>query len=521
MSVNRRAKSRPAGAGGAGKGGADYRAAEAAIWARGVEWRDLDPTLDRVRALTDLLGDPQRGYPVIHVTGTNGKTTTVRMIDALLRQRGLRVGSFTSPSLHTLRDRITIDGEPISPDRFAEAYADVAPYVEMVDRSVGRMSFFEVLTGMALAAFADAPVDVAVLEVGLGGVWDATNVADAAVAVVTPVALDHTAHLGESIERIAREKAGIIKSESIAILAQQPIESARVLLERAARVGATVAREGLEFGVLQRDVAVGGQRLRLQGLHAVYDEVFLPLHGRHQAHNAACALAAVEAFASGAPTEGATDLVDRITRGGAGNGTSSAGDSRDLAENGALDPELVQAGFSTVSSPGRLEVVRRGPTVLVDVAHNPAGMAASAEAVGEEFDFTRLIGVVAVMGDKDVAGLLAALEPVLTGVVVTRNSSSRSMPERELGELASEVFGDDRVVVVPRLDEAIDRALAWAEEDGEYLGAGVLITGSVVTAADARTLLRAPGSGTGPAPGAASGSASGAAGAVSDSGGGA
>jgi folylpolyglutamate synthase/dihydrofolate synthase len=471
-----------AGPGGADEHGLAYREAQAAIWARGVEWRDLDPSLDRIRALTDLLGDPQRGYPVIHVTGTNGKSTTVRMIDALLRERGLRVGSFTSPSLHTMRDRITIDGEPVSPERFAAAYADVAPYVEMVDAGeYGRMSFFEVLTGMAFAAFADAPVDVAVFEVGLGGAWDATNVADGQVAVVTPIDIDHTRLLGETVEEIAGEKAGIIKPHAVAVLAQQSVEAARVLLERSVEVEATVAREGLEFGVLHREFAVGGQQVQLRGLHGTYDDVFLPLYGAHQAHNAACALAAVEAFASGrgAFEAGAPDDV-RAT--GAG----------DLA----LDPELVRGAFARVTSPGRLEVVRRGPTVLVDSAHNPAGMAASAEAVDTEFGFTRLIGVVAVMGDKDVSGVLAHLESLLTAIVVTRNSAPRSMPAEELGELAVDMFGPERVHVVPRLDEAIDRGLALAEETGEFVGVGVLITGSVVTAADARTLLRVPGAGS-------------------------
>jgi folylpolyglutamate synthase/dihydrofolate synthase len=444
--------------------GSSYEDAVRGIRARGVEW-DLDPTLDRMRDLVDILGSPQRGYPVIHVTGTNGKSSTARMIDALMRERGLRVGLYTSPELHSMRERIVIDGEPLSAERFAEVYDDVLPYAEMADaKNAGKISFFEILTAMAYAAFADAPVDVAVVEVGMGGTWDATNVADGSVAVVMPIGLDHTQYLGGTIEEIAGEKAGIIKPGSIAVLAQQPVEAAEVLLRRATEVGATVAREGLEFGVLQRELAVGGQQVRLQGLHGVYDDVFLPFFGAHQASNAACALAAVEAFASGRPTG-------------------------EPAGEGHLDPDLVRAAFVNAASPGRLEVVRTGPTVLVDAAHNPAGMAATVAAVTEDFGFTRIVGIVAVMADKDAAGLLEELEPVLDEVIVTRNSSPRSLPARDLAAVANDVFGEDRVHLLPRLDDAIDRAIGLADESGEYAGAGVLITGSVTTAGDARLLL--------------------------------
>jgi folylpolyglutamate synthase/dihydrofolate synthase len=447
--------------------GTSYAEAVRGIRARGVEW-DIDPTLDRMRDLIDILGSPQRAYPVIHITGTNGKSSTARMIEALLRERGLRIGLYTSPELQTMRERISVDGEPVSEERFAELYDDVLPYAEMVDAKHDvKVSFFEMLTAMAYAAFADAPVDVAVVEVGMGGEWDATNVADGAVAVVTPIGLDHTRLLGDSLPAIAGEKAGIIKPDSIAVVAQQPVEAAEVLLRRATEVGATVAREGIEFGVLQREVAVGGQRVRLQGLRGVYDDVFLPLFGDYQAGNAACALAAVEAFASGRAT-----------------GESAGGTD-------ALDADLVRAAFVNTASPGRLEIVRTGPTVLVDAAHNPAGMAATAGAVTEEFGFTRLIGILAVMADKDAAGLLEELEPVVDELIVTRNSSPRSMAAQDLAEVASDVFGEDRVHVVPRLDDAIDQAIGLADESGEFAGAGVLITGSVVTAGDALLLLRA------------------------------
>ncbi|MBB6472432.1 dihydrofolate synthase/folylpolyglutamate synthase [Sphaerisporangium rubeum] len=406
----------------------------------------------------DLLGQPQRAYPVVHITGTNGKSSTARMVDTLLRERNLRVGRFTSPHLTSMRERITVDGKPLSEERFVQVYEDVLPYLELVDQRHGRLSFFETLTAMAYAAFADAPVDVAVVEVGMGGTWDSTNVADGTVAVVTPISLDHTAYLGPDIDAIAREKAGIIKPGATAVLAQQPVEAAEVLLRRVAEVGATVAREGLEFGVLQRGGAMGGQMLRLQGLKGVYDEVFLPLYGDHQAGNAACALAAVEML--------------------------TAGDE-------PLDADLVRNAFAQVSSPGRLEVVRRGPTVLVDAAHNPGAAESVVEAIDESFGFSRLIGVVAVMADKDVAGVLERLEPIMTEVVVTRNSSPRSMEVDELRSLAEDIFGTERVHVAARLDDAIDMAIGLAEEAGEFSGTGVLITGSVVTAGDARTLLRA------------------------------
>ena len=405
---------------------------EAAIRARGVEW-EIDPSLDRMQALMELLGSPQRSYAVIHVTGTNGKTSTANMIDSLLRARGLRTGRYTSPHLTSMRERISVDGEPVSEERFVAAYAEVLPYVQLADSSGDPpLSFFEVLTAMAFAVFADAPVDVAVIEVGMGGTWDATNVADGSVAVVTPISMDHTRYLGDTIELIAKEKAGIIKPGAVAVIAQQPVEAAEVLLRRAAETGASVAREGFEFGVLQRDVALGGQRLTLRGLRSEYDDLFLPLFGAHQASNAACALAAVEAFA-GVP---AGTLHPE--------GIAPVGDT-----GGALDAPLVREAFAQATSPGRLEVVRRSPTVLVDAAHNPAGMAATVAAVEESFAFAPLVGVVAVSADKDVTGILEELEPVLSAVVVTRipphapwtwppspNSPSRSSVPSEFRSLA-------------------------------------------------------------------------------------
>lgn len=440
----------------------EFRAVEDDLDRRWPETK-IDPTLDRIRALLDLLGDPQTAYPIVHITGTNGKTSISRMVDALLSANGLRTGRFTSPHLQSATERISLDGSPVTPGRYVEAFRDVEPYLSMVDGAQPNpLSKFEVLTAMAFAAFADAPVDAAVVEVGLGGTWDSTNVADGKVAVIGPVGLDHMEFLGSDIVGIARDKSGIIKPGSVAILAEQQPDVMTALLRRVADVDATVARAGQEFGVLTREIAVGGQVLRLQGLGGVYEDVFLPLHGRHQAANAAVALAAAEAFL------------------GAGAGSQ-------------LDPDAVRQGFAAVTTPGRLEPVRSAPTVLLDAAHNPHGATALAATLVDEFDFRRLIAVVGVMADKDAEGILAALEPVVAEIVLTENSSRRSMSADALAALARDVFGPDRIVVEPRLTDAIETAVGLAEEAGEpgqpLSGAGVVITGSVVTVGEARALF--------------------------------
>ncbi|AIG64555.1 dihydrofolate synthase [Corynebacterium atypicum] len=430
----------------------------------------IDPSLERIETLMDFLGSPQRAYPIIQVAGTNGKTSVVRMIESLLRAFHRRTGRITSPHLQRVTERIAIDGEPIHPRDFVRTWREIQPYVEMVDaRSDVPMSKFEVLTAMAYAAFADAPVDVGVVEVGMGGTWDATNVADAQIAVVMPIGLDHTEYLGDTIDQIAGEKAGIIKSrwdasdlltppDNVAILAEQPPEAMTVLAQRAVDVDAAVARAGMEFGVVESALAVGGQMLALQGLGGVYSDIFLPLSGEHQAKNAAVALAAVEAFF------------------GAGGGRQ-------------LDQDTVRRGFAQVTSPGRLERVRATPTTFIDAAHNPHGARALGQAMERDFDFTRLIGVVGILADKDVRGILAALEPHLAEVVCTQNSSPRALDAYELGELAREIFGEERVHVAERLDTAVELAFELAENADVQSGSGVLITGSVVTAGEARTLF--------------------------------
>ncbi len=432
----------------------------------------IEPSTVRMQALMDLLGSPQRSYPGIHIAGTNGKTSVARMIDALLTALQQRTGRATSPHLQSVTERIAIDGRPISPARYVEVYREIEPFVQMVDaQSIAgqlgepgpAMSKFEVVTAMAFAAFADAPVDIGVIEVGLGGRWDATNVIDATVAVITPIGMDHTDFLGDTIAEIAGEKAGIIggtgEVETVAVIGRQDPEAREVLLAQAVRADAAVARQGSEFAVLDRRVAVGGQVLELQGLGGVYPEVFLPLHGEHQAHNAALALAAVEAF-------------------------FGAGAQR------RLDVDAVRAGFAAARSPGRLERVRSAPTVFIDAAHNPAGAAALAAALTTEFDFRYLVGVISVLGDKDVTGILTALEPVFDAVVLTDNGSPRALEPEVLALRAEEVFGSDRVIRTATLPDAIETATALAEDSGDGVGGtGIVITGSVVTAGAARTLF--------------------------------
>jgi dihydrofolate synthase/folylpolyglutamate synthase len=480
----------------------------------------IGPTLQRIRTLTELLGDPQRAYPVIHVTGTNGKTSTARMIEALLREFGLHTGLITSPHLSDLRERIRLDGEPVSLEGFLDVYDEVAPVLALADETSTAaggppLSFFEVMTALGFAAFADAPVDVAVVEVGMGGSWDATNVADGQVAVITPIGMDHREYLGDTLAEIAGEKAGIIKPGASVVLAAQPPEVMDVLVAAAGQMESPTAFEGVHFGVLERVLAVGGQQLRLQGLGGEYAEILLPLFGEHQARNAAVALVAVESFFGLVPTlpgEGSVDLRGESssaeppvgTAGAAGPADVPGASSADGAEVAAdvplpapagarrLDPVVVRAALGSVTSPGRLEVVRRAPTVLVDAAHNPQGAHALAEAVAESFAFARTVGVVGILTDKDAAGILAALDPVLDEVVITRSSSPRALPVEELAELAASILGDDRVHAVDRLDAALERAVALAELGTPAgVGAGVLVTGSVTVAGEARLLLGA------------------------------
>lgn len=426
-----------------------------------VPEHQVQPTLDRVTETLDILGDPQNSYPSVHITGTNGKTSTTRMIDALLGAFGVRTGRFTSPHLVDVRERITIEGDSISPDEFVRTWEDIAPYIEMVDRAHAetdgtKLSFFEVFTVMAFAAFADHPVDAAVVEVGMGGRWDATNVIDAGVGVIMPIAIDHEKWLGSTIREIAEEKAGIIKPGQIVIVAKQQEEALRVIEERAAQVDAIVRLEGRDYEVLDRQLGVGGQMITVRTPAAVYEDVFVPLFGDYQASNAAAAIAAVEAFMGGR----------------------------------ALDAKVVEAGMLSATSPGRLQVVRHSPTIIVDAAHNPAGAHTLGESISEAFDFERVVGVYSAMGDKDIEGVLGEVEPYLDSIVITQMPGPRAKPAEEIAQIAREVFGSDRVDVQEDILEAIATAVNLGESGDESAPAtGVVVFGSVLLAGEVLRLM--------------------------------
>lgn len=429
---------------------------EKSLLARWPENR-IAPTLERISALVDMLGSPQLTYPTIHIGGTNGKTTTSRMIDSLLFEMGLRTGRFTSPHLETYLERICINGQPIDAKELIFSFNDISPYLDLMDTKFDNpISFFEAITALAFAAFAEHPIDVGVIEVGMGGQWDATNVVDADVSVIMPIGLDHMEYLGNTIAEIASTKAGIIKEQGFVVLAQQEPEAAVELLRRAAEVGADVAREGLEYSIDSRAIAVGGQLISITGLRGHYDDIFLPLHGKHQASNAAAALIAVEAFF------GEQDL----------------------------DIDAVRAGFANVTSPGRCEIIHRDPTIILDAAHNPHGAKAIAETIQSEFTFDDVTGIVALMADKDARGILQALEPIMNQIIVTSNSAARSMSVGDLEALATQVFGADRVLAQPTLSDAIDKAIKDSVRPLSDETLAILITGSVVTVGEARTAVR-------------------------------
>lgn len=436
---------------------AEFEAVHAELVGRWPENR-IAPDLSRIRRLCDLLGEPQLTYPVIHIAGTNGKTSVARIVESLLRAFGVRTGMTTSPALRDLTERIALDGDPISARRFVETHREVAPYVALVDEeslaSGGPpMTMFEVLTGMAFACFADAPAGVAVVEAGMGGRWDATNVCRSTVGVITPIALDHTDYLGSTLSAIAGEKAGIIGDGGLVVLAEQDPAALAVLMDVADERGARVRLPGLDYEVLSRGLAVGGQVMSLRVADEVFEEVFLSLHGRHQVDNAALALAAVHTF-----------------MGGEGRG---------------LDPEVVTEGFAEVRAPGRMEVLGRHPLLLADAAHNPHGMRALAAAVPESFIYSRLVAVVAVMGDKQVPEMLDALRPVADEIVVATNGSPRALPVEDLEDLAGQRWPADSVHRIDHLPDALRQADILAGTDG-----CVLVTGSVVTAGVARDWAR-------------------------------
>jgi len=420
----------------------------------------IEPSLDRIRTLLDYLGNPQETFRSIHLAGTNGKTSTSRMIDSLLRSFGIRTGRYTSPHLEDIRERITIDGDLITPEYFIYTYDDIKPYIDLVDaNSEHPLSYFEVLTAMAYAAFADAPIDVGVIECGVGGAWDATNVINSDVAVMTPIGLDHQEYLGNTIAEIAHTKAGIFREGKPSVLAHQTREAAEVLIRESAKSEAIPLREGLDFALLRRDVAVGGQLLSIQGLGGTYDDIFLPLYGRHQASNATLALVAVEAFLGGG------------------------------AER--LDVDAIRDGFAQASSPGRLEVMRRNPTVIIDAAHNHHGAVALHESLSEEFAFDRIVAVVAILADKDAVSFLSELSNIVDEIIVTENNSPRAMPTEDLFKIAVDIFEEDRVSSAGSIAGAIEAAMDKASHPTQSIG--IVITGSVITVGQARALLKRGG----------------------------
>lgn len=407
------------------------------------------PRLEPTRRVVELLGDVHRAYPVIHIAGTNGKTSTARMIEAILRAYGLRTGLFTSPHLVTFAERILIDGELINDDALVTNWLDVKPYVEMVDRELEakgelRLTYFEVLTILAYGTFADTPVDVAIVEAGLGGEWDSTNVADGVVAVFTPIAMDHMDRLGSTLDAIARTKSGIIKPSALVVSARQHPDVLAVLEEATTLTESPFAYVGREINVLANTMAVGGQLVSMQGIAGSYNDLFLNLFGDHQAENAALAVAAVESFLGGASVE--------------------------------LDPDILAEAFATVTSPGRLQLIGTEPTVLVDAAHNPHGAASLAKALDSYFTFDEVTAVIAILADKDAEGILEALKDSVTRLIITTAPSERARPAADLATLATKVFGSDNVIIEPDADVAIEMARGYAANSAK---GAVLVTGSI------------------------------------------
>jgi dihydrofolate synthase/folylpolyglutamate synthase len=406
--------------------------------------------LDATRRAVELLGDPQRAYPIIHITGTNGKTSTSRIAESILRAYGLRTGLLTSPHLVRFNERIMIDGQPISDDALVRNWEDVRPYLEIVDAELegqgkAPLTFFEALTALAFAAFADAPVDVAVIEVGMGGEWDSTNVGDGQVSVFTPISLDHTKQLGDTVREIARTKSGIIKPSADVVSSAQAPEAMAELEEAARLTESTLAVQPRAFDVVDTRVAVGGQLVTVRGRAATYEDVFLPLYGDHQAQNAAVAVAAVETFL--------------------GRGSQP------------LKADLVEEGFATATSPGRLQLIGIEPTILVDAAHNPAGATTLADALRRYFDFDEITFVLGSLGDKDARGVVRALTPVASQFFVTEPSSDRALPADDLGDIVREEAGDEATIVYSDALDAVEAAREWAAEEPRR---AVVVTGSIV-----------------------------------------
>ena len=418
----------------------------------------IRPRLEPTRRAVELLGDPQRSYRIIHVTGTNGKTSTTRFIERILREHGLRTGRFTSPHLVRINERMALDGEPVSDEQLISVYSDIEPILEFVDQELAEsgenpLTFFEALAVLGFAVFADAPVDVLVLEVGMGGAWDSTNVADGDVAVFTPIGLDHMDRLGNTLEEIADTKSGIIKSGSVVVSSVQE-RGVLAVLENAAKQKAEAFKlEGRDFEVSEFLPSSTGQSISISGLAGSYGPYQAPVFGSHQGQNLAIAVAAVEAFLGG----GQIQIADDILR----------------------------SAISDVSSPGRLQLIRTVPNLLLDGAHNPAGALILAQALRAEFSEKPLVGVIAVLADKDAAGLFSNLAGVFESVVITQSSSPRSMSAAELESLAKDGWGQE-VESISDFKLALERAKQRALEiDGT-----VVVTGSITLVGDVIKLIQ-------------------------------
>ncbi|MGA1158668.1 MAG: bifunctional folylpolyglutamate synthase/dihydrofolate synthase [Candidatus Nanopelagicaceae bacterium] len=432
---------------------------ERALSARWPETK-IDPTLERIALLVDYLGSPQQSYPNIHIAGTNGKTSTSRIIDSLCQELGLRTGRFTSPHLESILERIAINGSPIDELNLIKYYREIEPYISLVDARMSHpLSFFEVMTALAFVTFAEFPVDVGIFECGMGGEWDSTNVIDSKVAVLTPIGFDHMEYLGNTLVEIATTKSGIIKEGEFAVLARQERDAAQVLLKRCAMMNATPLREGIEYEVVKRDVAVGGQLLTIRGIYGIYEDLFLPLHGKHQSSNAATALAAVEVF---------------------------AGEKQ-------LSNEIVSRAFANATSPGRCEIISREPTIIIDAAHNPHGAISLKQTLTGEFSFEKIILVFAAMADKDIPGFLVEMQPIVDELMIAKNSSPRSADIEEVKQFASGIFKNNQIYTARNLEEALQEAKSRASEMHQGRSVAILVSGSVVTAGEMRALVKRKG----------------------------
>lgn len=414
--------------------------------------KSMGPSMERIEALCEALAHPERTIPAVHVTGTNGKTSTARIAASVLTETDLRVGTYTSPHLQSVRERITLNGVPISKDDFGEVFDHLKPYIDLIDQQMdARLTYFEILTAMYFL-WAAENVDVSVVEVGLGGRWDATNLLSSTVGVITNVGLDHTALLGEDATTIAKEKAGIVKPEMILVTGARVPNVLEVIENEVVERDARLLRIDRDFVIAANRLAVGGRLLDIETTAGIQEELFLPLHGAHQGLNAACALQAVISF---------------------------------LPE-GSLDRAVIDAGFARTIVPGRMEtIVGEEDSIVLDVAHNPEGMSALVGALVEAFGSTSVVFVLGVLADKDYRGMLLELARLDCRLVVTQAKTVRSVPPDELKRTAEELGLE--ATVIDDVGDAIKKARSLVV-DGDLL----CVTGSHYVVGEARTHLLGP-----------------------------